>query len=322
MAADGRGKSSVGAVSGSLPMAAAFRESAARAGAAGSAATTAVGPSDVALERRLSELVEIGRRSWPDVEVGPEELASYWGARAGVAELFDLPDERAADGYIACACMRGDRAALVALERRFFPAIEPSLRRLRLDRAALDEAQQKLRRELFVSEDGAPPRIAHYAGRGDLGGWLRVTAVRSALKMLRGRRNDTPFEEEQLAERVPVAADEPDLAYMKELYRPVFKAAFGEALGSLSPRDQTLLKQHLLDGLSIDQLASVYQVHRATAARWLVAAREALMHGTRERFQVRAKIGSEECDSIMRMIRSQLDVTLRGQLGSSMRGKA
>jgi RNA polymerase sigma-70 factor, ECF subfamily len=272
--------------------------------------------SDDRLEARLRELFDLGRRAWSAIDLEASPLAAFWGTRASPAALLELSEARAADGYLVCACASGNERAIAALERQFFPGIEPSLRRLRLDGPAVEEAFQRLRHELFVAGGGSEPRIAQYAGRGDLGGWLRVTAVRSALKMLRGKHHDTPFEEDQLAERVPVTGDEPDLAYMKQLYRPAFKAAFRDALGALPAREQTLLKQHLLDGLSIDQLAGIYQIHRATAARWLSRAREALMRGTRESFQARAKISREECDSIMRMIRSQLDVTFRSQLGS------
>ena len=39
--------------------------------------------------------------------------------------------------------------------------------------------------------------------------------------------------------------------------------------------------QHLLDGLGIDQLASLHKIHRATAARWLTRVREELARRTR-----------------------------------------
>jgi len=71
-----------------------------------------------------------------------------------------------------------------------------------------------------------------------------------------------------------------------------------------------LLHQHALDGLSIDKLAAFYRVHRATTARWLDAARQAVLDGTRRELVSRLQLSVNELDSIMRMIGSRLDVSL------------
>ena len=82
-------------------------------------------------------------------------------------------------------------------------------------------------------------------------------------------------------------------------------------------RERTLLKQQIVDGLGIDELGALYEVHRATAARWVAAAREKLLLRTRRAFMVRVRISSDECESIMRMVRSQLDVSLHRRLAAS-----
>lgn len=106
-------------------------------------------------------------------------------------------------------------------------------------------------------------------------------------------------------------ADDPELSYIKATYRAHFRESFRDALSALGPEERTLLKQSLLDGMSIDGLARVYQVHRAAAARRVAAAREHLVALTRERFQGRVKVTAKECESIFRMMGSQLDVTFR-----------
>jgi len=260
----------------------------------------------------LEAAYEAGASAWPKVGLEPEVFARHLGAYLEQGD--DVAPARGADWYLACGCTNGDAAALAYVEEHYMPKLASSLRRLRLSPAELDEALQRIRNETFVAEPGREPRIARYSARGDLNGWLRVTGMRSALKMFRGKRRDVPLEEEQLAERLPVGGDSPDLQYMKDMYRPAFRVAFQEALSSLEPRERTLLKQNLLDGMSIDQIAKVYQVHRATAARWLSSARQSLMDGTRGRFQSKLGIDDGECDSIMRMIRSRLDITIRRTL--------
>ena len=89
---------------------------------------------------------------------------------------------------------------------------------------------------------------------------------------------------------------------MKELYRDAFKVAFGEAIGGLDARDKNVLRQHFVDGLTVDDLGKVYGVHRATAARWVQKAQGELLKSTRKRFAEHAKVGARECDSVLRLV--------------------
>ena len=84
-----------------------------------------------------------------------------------------------------------------------------------------------------------------------------------------------------------------------------------EAVASLSPRERNLLRHSVIDGLGIDQIAAIYHVHRATAARQLKQARTTLVATTRERMRIALGIGETELDSIFRVLVSMADVTLR-----------
>jgi RNA polymerase sigma-70 factor (ECF subfamily) len=140
-----------------------------------------------------------------------------------------------------------------------------------------------------------------------------VTAVRAALKLLRAEKRHTPAGDEALLHDL-AGDDDPELSHMKRVYRPAFREAFQEALESLPAREQNLLRQHVVDRLSIDELGALHQVHRATAARWVDGAREALVKGVRDRFMKRVRVSRAECDSILRLVQSQLDATIRRRL--------
>jgi hypothetical protein len=100
--------------------------------------------------------------------------------------------------------------AIRAVETRYFPDIDAALGKMGLasDRAA--EVKQGLRKLLFVGEDGAPPRISEYRGSGDLRAWLRVTAMRAALKLLRKHGRETSTDDAILEARS--SEDDPELA--------------------------------------------------------------------------------------------------------------
>jgi RNA polymerase sigma-70 factor (ECF subfamily) len=247
------------------------------------------------------------RSAWPDVHLPDEVFRAY--VRERVTEESSVDPDVASALWIACACARGDAHALRAFEARYMPLVERAVARLRLRPADVADVVQSLRQHLLApGSDGSPPRIAEYAGRGDLAGWLRVTAVRAALKKLRGKRPESDDDDALLAARS--AEDDPELSYMKAVYRSAFREAFAAAVAVLEPREKNLLRQHFVDGLSVDELGPLYGVHRATAARWVQRARERVLTETRHQFMSRARLSTRECESVLRMVRSRMDITL------------
>ena len=75
-----------------------------------------------------------------------------------------------------------------------------------------------------------------------------------------------------------------------------------------------MLRQYYIDGLTIDRLAALYRVDRATTARWVVAARSAVLAGTRDFLGSALGVTTSEVESILRLVGSQLELSLR-QLG-------
>jgi RNA polymerase sigma-70 factor (ECF subfamily) len=135
-----------------------------------------------------------------------------------------------------------------------------------------------------------------------------VIATREAARLLARERREVATDDDQMLGMI-APSDDPEIGYFKRLYRAEFKSAFHAAVGSLSARDRLLLQQHLLDGLGIDQLAAFYQVHRATTARWLGAARREVLDRTRSELIRRLQLSHDELDSIMRLINSRFDVS-------------
>ncbi|GAC1523870.1 MAG: hypothetical protein NVS3B10_23550 [Polyangiales bacterium] len=304
------------------PLSAAFLASAASAASGPSGPTDASGSARPDLEEALASAAARARAAWKDVDAGAERFAAFLGGRVAAGELDAA---RVADLWAACACGTGDGRAIAEVEARYFPDVDAALGKMGLSADRIGEVKQGLRRLLFVGDPdvqvetpsgprGAAPRITEYRGTGDLRAWLRVTAMRAALKLLRKENRETPTDDALLEARAH--EDDPELAYMKAAYRASFKVAFQEALESLLPRERTLLKQQIVDGLGIDELGALYQVHRATAARWVQSAREKLLLRTRRTFMLNARITSDECESIMRLVRSQLDMSLQRRLGS------
>ena len=245
--------------------------------------------------------------TWPSLRaIEPAAFRAYVAARAPDAELAALP---LADLYLACACASGDPAALAEFEQHHLREVAIAAAKLRAAPGVLDEARQVVRDLLFVGKPGGAPAIATYAGRGDLRGWVRVIAMREVMRLCDRDRREVATGDEELLDALSPASD-PELEQLKIQYRAEFASAFRDAVLGLTPRERTLLRHQLIDGLGVEAIGKLYKVHHSTAARWLVKAREAVLEGTRARLAAQLRLTQAEVDSVLRLIRSRIDVSI------------
>jgi RNA polymerase sigma-70 factor (ECF subfamily) len=205
----------------------------------------------------------------------------------------------------------GSRDALDRYERELAPIIAGQLRRRGFVPDLISELQQALRMRLFVG-DGSGPAIASYAGRGSLKSWVLVAALREAVRMRQRELREPALEDDALLALADREHGEAGPELDKERYRQAFRDGFRVALRALPPRDRTLLRMSVLDELSIDQIGAILGVHRATAARWLAAAREAVSQGVRRELTKTLGTDPFETESLIRWIQSRLDLSLGG----------
>ena len=222
---------------------------------------------------------------------------------------------RTADLYLACACARGDGAALGAFERAFFEEIPRAMKRTRATLPPADELAQLVRHKLFVADVGARPKIAEYGGRGELRGWFRVLLSRMILNLATRPSPELPFEDELLACLLGGgAADLEGLEGAKESYRGAFRASFPKAFAGLGDRDRSLLRYAFGENLTVEAIGALYGVHKTTAARWVVRSHQALLDAVRTAVIARLGIGEDEYASVLRMVHSRLELSLERYL--------
>ncbi len=152
------------------------------------------------------------------------------------------------------------------------------LSRLRPSAAFVDDVRQALREKLFVGKEGVAPKIGEYNGRAALSSWLRVIAVRMAIDMRRASREGRDAGGEE-ADRAPPGAVEidPEVRFIQQRYRGAFNDALRAAIDALEAHHREILRLHFVEGRTLDQLAASLGVHRATVARRIKAAREAVL---------------------------------------------
>lgn len=267
----------------------------------------AIADLDALVRAQLDE----GAREWPTVTLEPvaylRALADKLRERAGEPADHVIRSMPAADLYLAAACTAGDPAAIAAFHEAIFPVIRPALVKLALAESTIEEAEQRALVMILVG-DPVRPAIATYSGRGRLRSWVRSIGVRTA-RRLAGVTDGGGHDDE--LDRLTANVHDPELALLREQYREQVRTALAAALGGLAERQRNVLRQYYIDGLTIDQLASLYHVDRATTARWVIGARSAVLDGTRDRLRSVLGATSDEVESILRLVRSELELSLR-----------
>ena len=228
-----------------------------------------------------------------------------WDSEASAAR--ELADLHAGDLFLACACGRGLPDAIQCLEREHIVRVGEFAASVDSNASFVTELTQQLRARLLVSDGTKPARVTTYSGRGSLGGWIRVSAVRLARDLARTERGAARVREDD--EIRPDAVD-PELGYMKRAYGDAVSRTIQEALDGLAGEARTLLKMHYVDSLSIEQVGAAFGVSRATSTRMLASARVTLLAAVRERLATVCGVRGDEADSLLAFVRSRIDVSL------------
>jgi RNA polymerase sigma-70 factor (ECF subfamily) len=253
----------------------------------------------------LEHILEIGRGAWPDLVVPAEEHAAY--VRARTQPGTDPARLHAADLYLACACVRGDAAAIVAFDRQYLAPLVGIVVRNGIAEVIASEVVQNLRERMFVGR----ALIADYDGRGPLGAWLRVAAIRAASNARRNSDNrDRLLAEHDSDSKRALPVIDPALALVKRRYGETFSKALADAFAALDAESRNVLRLHFTDGLNLDAIAKILGTSRATAGRRMLAARESVRDETLRLLGERITASPEEIESLLAVVRSTLDISL------------
>jgi RNA polymerase sigma-70 factor, ECF subfamily len=263
--------------------------------------------NEAAIEQALADVVRAGEVAWPAVQLP----ASAFVARIATHHSNDvsvvdwLRGVHAADLYLASACAERAPGAIASFDREFLTAVPAILARGGLRDVSADEVCQRVRERLFV---GAM-KIADYSGRGSLASWLQVVTQRIAIDAVREQKA-YPIANASHDDDLHVARTDPELSLIKERYRKPFKRALRASIGELADEQRELLKLHFVEGVTLDALAARFSVHRATIARWIARARDAVFDRVRARLRSELGLDEAEFDELLVVLRSRLELSL------------
>ncbi|MEQ9495369.1 MAG: hypothetical protein RIT81_00890 [Deltaproteobacteria bacterium] len=253
---------------------------------------------------------EAGALRWTTIDLAASTFERLAGPhiRAADDEIY------AEDLYLAAACVDGHPEAIAAFEGELLPLVARALRPMRGAPDDVEEVLQALRAKVLVDGGDGTPKLAAYAGRGPLAAWLRITGVRLYLELLRQRGRQPLADDDALADGLVAAGPDPALALIQRTYRADFERAFDEAIAELSAQDKNLLRYRFVDALSMAAICKITQQHRATVHRKLASVCAKLAHRIDQLLSGRLGVPRHELESIRRLIRSQLSLSLARRL--------
>jgi len=107
-----------------------------------------------------------------------------------------------------------------------------------------------------------------------------------------------------------------EISLFKQIYREPVSQAFATACAELPAEDRALLRLHYVDGVTTAKLASMFGISRATLIRRLAAARESLVERVKAALKVASGVADQDFESILRLVKSQIDLRLSAVLKS------
>ena len=263
----------------------------------------------------LDDAVRRARAAWPalSADEGAFRERLLRCVPPGKDAAQQLAGLHAADLWLACACAGGDRKAHEELDVKLRQAVPSAAARMRASSAFIEEVAQRLRQKLLVGGPDGQPKIRAYVGRGPLSSWLRAAALREALNLLDGEKDETPLDGAQLS-RLPAGGGDPELDLVRRRHAPELREALDAALRGLADRERSLLRLYFVQGLTVEEIGRMEGTHKSTISRWLSRSRAAVLAEVRLKLGTRLGLQDAELDSLIGVLRSQLHVSLHRAL--------
>lgn len=247
-----------------------------------------------------------GPAAWPELGVDRDAFAALVAARVPPPPAAHLDDL-----YLAWACAQGAPRALELFRQRYRPIITAAIRRFPI---SWDEVEQQIYVRLFVAGEGGDGRIARYSGTGPLGAWIRTFATRTALDEV--RRNQASAASRPLRDDEAGAATSPGVALERAHHAPLVRQVIEACLAEVPAADRLVFKLHVIEGVSLDQVATLVPRHRSSLHRAVERVRARLAEEVPRRLARQLAASPEEVAEAVADVWSRLSISVARVLDS------
>jgi RNA polymerase sigma-70 factor (ECF subfamily) len=211
------------------------------------------------------------------------------------------------DLFVAVACGLGDDVAISTVVNDVLPRARAAIAKIDSSSDFVDEMHQRVLKEILVGDQGVRPRLEGYRGTGPLTAWVKTVAMRQAMK---ARNDRPPLADTDALTHAAAAQQSPELVFFQAQHRAAFNAIFAEAFGALEIRERNVLRHKYLDGLTVQQIGALYQVHHSTIVRLLKRTEQQLFEQVRSALRKKLSLSQGQLDSAVDALVSGLHQSL------------
>lgn len=203
----------------------------------------------------------------------------------------------------------GFAPALDIFEADYAPTVLAALAKAGCNAEKCEEYLQQIKVELLTDSK----KILQFSGKSSLRRWLWVIAIRHAGRHGKRESRERPADD-SVIQKLAILSGDPQLQFMRTTYQKQFNVAFKDAVLKLNEGERLLLRLHFVESLAIDDIGAALGIHRSTAARRLIRARESLVGLARKEFAGVVQLDGSELESLFRMLGSQIHLSVRSAL--------
>ncbi|MES1184719.1 MAG: sigma factor-like helix-turn-helix DNA-binding protein [Myxococcales bacterium] len=251
----------------------------------------------------LRDMFLSGQRRWPALSL---EFAVFAEHCQRVLDADNGLPLEPTDLFLCCACAQAQPEALRSFELECGAVAAAAIRRVDGSDDFVRDTLQDLWGKLLLGEDA---KVRSYSGRGALQAWVRVAATRAALDRRRSNKRSGARQVE-LTERLAAADVNIEATLLKARFGQAFQDALRVAVGGLSRQERNVLRMHVVGQCSIDEIGRAYNVHRATAARWIERSRSKIYDEVLAALCVRHQLTASEFHSLATLMGEELQLSL------------
>jgi RNA polymerase sigma-70 factor (ECF subfamily) len=261
------------------------------------------------LEARLAALFARGAAAHPRLRLDAHAFARHLALCEADVGADDLETLHAEDLYLVCAALGRDSSAIASLRQAHDGVVRGYLRRVEATTAHREEIERSVWDLLLMGDIATSPKLASYSGKGQLAGFIGISAQRTALTGFRR----SAAQKRALArarDEAIVACGDPEMAIIKERYRGRFEESVRDAVGVLDDRERMIMRMLIVDGHTLDRIAEVYGVNQSSVSRWLAKARLKVLAEARRLLRERLNVAESEFESLLHLVISQVDLSV------------
>ena len=261
------------------------------------------------LEARLAVLLARGAAAHPGLRLDAQAFARHLALCGADVAANDLETLHAEDLYLVCAALGRDASAIASLRQAHDGVIRGYLRRVEATTMHREEIERSIWELLIVGDIATSAKLASYSGKGQLAGFIGISAQRIAVTSFRR----SAAQKRALArarDEAIVTSGDPEMTIIKERYRGRFEESVRDAVGVLDDRERMIMRMLVVDGHSLDRIAGVYGVNQSSVSRWLAKARLKVLAEARRLLRERLNVAESEFESLLHLVLSQVDLSV------------